>query len=118
MNNASLEHIKNFSTNREVINKINEIISKYIELIKSQNPDAEVETIKNNVDSFINGYLMLFEQGHFSDDLIITQLQTTIETLNRRLDNRGGKGLKRRNKKSRKSNKKSRKSNKKSRKSK
>ena len=121
MSNDSLEYIRNFSTNPQVINKINEFISKYIELMTSINPSAEEESIKNNAYSTINQYLRNYEHGHFSDDQIITQLQTVTSILNRNtstdVNRRGGKGLKRRSKKSRKSNKKSRKSNKKSRKS-
>lgn len=83
----------------------------------SINPSAEAESIKNNAYSTINQYLRNYEQGHFSDDQIITQLQTTISILNRNMPTdvniRGGKAIKRRNKKS---YKKSRKSNKKSRK--
>jgi hypothetical protein len=123
---ASIEYIRNFSTNPQVTNKINEFISKYIELMTSRNPSAETESIKNDAYSTIYQYLMNYEQGHFSDDQIITELQNTISVLNRHMstdvNRRGGKGLKRKknksNKKSRKSNKKSRKSNKKSRKSK
>jgi hypothetical protein len=114
---ASLEYIRNFSTNPQVTNKINEFISKYIETMTSINPSAEAESIKNNAYSTINQYLRNYEQGHFSDDQIITQLQTTISILNRNMPTdvniRGGKAIKRRNKKS---YKKSRKSNKKSRK--
>ena len=116
MSNDSLEYIRNFSTNPQVTNKINEFISKYIELMTSINPSAEAESIKNNAYSTINGYLINYERGHFSDDQIITQLQTVILILNRNtstdVNRRGGKGLKRRSKKSRKSNKKSRKSRK------
>jgi flagellar capping protein FliD len=113
MSNASLEYV---TTNTQVTNKINEFISKYIELMTSINPSAEAESIKNNAYLTINGYLRNYQQGHFSDDEIITQLQTMISILNRNMstdvNRRGGKSLKRKNKKSNKKSRKSRKSRK------
>jgi len=119
---ASIEYIKNFSTNPEVINKINELIAKNIEFQKSISPNAQLQRIKINVNSVTAQHLRNFVQNNFNDDQIISDLQSMITTLNRQMPRDVGirGGLKRRNKKSnkksRKSNKKSRKSNKKSRK--
>ena len=120
MNNSSLEYIKNFSTNSQVINKINEMMEKRIEYYKLRDP-TDADNVENSVYRDTVDTLASFRRYNRPDDEIILRLQEDINYYHEmipQLGNQGGNGLKRKNKKSRKSNKKSiRKSNKKSRKS-
>jgi hypothetical protein len=119
MNNSSLEIIKNFSTNPQVINKINEMMEKRIKYYKLRDP-TDADNVENSVYRDTVDTLASFRRYNRPDDYIIDELQKDINYYHEmipQLGNQGGNGLKRKNKKSRKSNKKSRKSNKKSRKS-
>ena len=120
MNNSSLEYIKNFSTNSQVINKINEMMAKRIKYYKLRDP-SDADNVENSVYRDTVDILASFRRYYRTDDYIIDRLQEDINHYNGmivQLENQGGNGLKRKNKKSRKYNKKSiRKSNKKSRKS-
>ena len=127
MNNSSLEYIKNFSTNSQVINKINEMMAKRIKYYKLRDP-SDADNVEKSVYRDTVDILASFRRYYRTDDYIIDRLQEDINHYNGmivQLENQGGNGLKRKNKKSirksnkksiRKSNKKSRKSNKKSRK--
>jgi hypothetical protein len=119
MNNSSLEIIRNFSTNPQVINKINEMMEERIKYYKLRDPE-DVDNVENSVYRDTVDVLSSFRRYNRPDDEIIDRLQEDINYYHEmipQLGNQGGNGLKRKNKKSRKSNKKSRKSNKKSRKS-
>ena len=119
MNNSSLEIIRNFSTNPQVINKINEMMAKRIKYYKLRDPSDADNVVKAVYRDTVD-VLASFRRYHRPDNEIIDRLQEDINYYHEmipQLGNQGGNGLKRKNKKSRKSNKKSRKSNKKSRKS-
>ena len=120
MNNSSLEYIKNFSTNSQVINKINEMMAKRIKYYKLRDP-SDADNVENSVYRDTVDILASFRRYYRTDDYIIDRLQEDINHYNTMIaeqENNEAHGLKRKNKKSRKSNKKSiRKSNKKSRKS-
>jgi hypothetical protein len=116
---SSLETIRNFSTNSQVINKINEMIGKRIKYYKLRDPE-DADNVEKSVYRDTVDILASFTRYNRPNDYIIQELQNDINYYNGmivQLENQGGNGLKRKNKKSRKSNKKSRKSNKKSRKS-
>jgi len=119
MNDSSLEIIRNFSTNPQVINKINEMMGKRIKYYKLRDP-TDADNVENSVYRDTVDVLSSFRRYNRPDDEIILRLQEDINHYNTmipQLETDGGNGIKRKNKKSRKSNKKSRKSNKKSRKS-
>lgn len=124
MSNASLESslaiIKNFSTNSQVINKINEMMAKRIKYYKLRDPSDADNVVKAVYRDTVD-VLASFRRYHRPDNEIIDRLQEDINHYNTMIaeqENNEAHGLKRKNKKSMKSNKKSiRKSNKKSRKS-
>ena len=117
---SSLETIKNFSTNSQVISKINEMTAKRIKYYKLRDPSDADNVVKAVYRDTVD-VLASFRRYHRPDNEIIDRLQEDINHYNTMIaeqENNEAHGLKRKNKKSRKSNKKSiRKSNKKSRKS-
>lgn len=131
--NPDLKYITEFSTNLEIINKINELIVKRIAYSKLMDPidnDFPENTRENLVYQDIAIILADKKKRKLPDDEIIDLLEQDIVYYNREianrarrerrlsrrqirrdsLANRGGNGLKRKNKKSiRKLNNKSRK---------